>query len=54
LNDFSGDDALVVLDGWNVTVASKSFAGVSVAPNLEAQPDRWPITGLPFQTAGLR
>jgi hypothetical protein len=54
LSDFNGEDALVVLDGWNVTVASKSFAGISVAPNLEAQPDRWPITGLPFQTAGLR
>jgi len=43
-----------VLDGWNVTVASGSFAGVSVAPNLEAQPDRWPATGLPFQTSDLR
>jgi hypothetical protein len=54
LSDFNGEDALVVLDGWNITVASGSFAGVSVAPNLEAQPDRWPATGLPFQTAGLR
>jgi hypothetical protein len=54
LSDFNGDDALVVLDGWNVTVASSSFAGVSVAPNLEAQPDRWLATGLPFQTTDLR
>jgi hypothetical protein len=54
LSDFNGEAALVVLDGWNVTVAPGSFAGVSVAPNLEAQPDRWPATGLPFQTSDLR
>ena len=52
--DFNGEDALVVFDGWNVTVAPASFAGVSVAPNLEAQPDNSPATGLPFQTTGLR
>ena len=54
VSDFNGEDALVVLDGWNVTVAPKSFAGGSVAPNVDAQPDRSPATGLPFQTAGLR
>jgi hypothetical protein len=54
LSDFNGEDALVVLDGWNTTVSPGSFSGVSVAPNLEAQPDRWPATGLPFQTAGMR
>jgi hypothetical protein len=54
LSDFNGEDSLVVLDGWNVTVAPGSFDGVAVAPNLEAQPDRWPASGLPFQTAGLR
>ena len=52
--DFNGEGALVVFDGWNVTVAPASFAGVSVAPNLEAQPDNSPATGLPFQTTGLR
>ena len=52
--DFNGEEALVVFDGWNVTVAPASFAGVSVAPNLEAQPDNSPATGLPFQTTGLR
>ncbi len=51
---FNGEDALVDFDGWNVTVAPAQFAGVSVAPNLDAQPDRWPQTGLPFQTEGLR
>ncbi len=52
--DFNGEDAQVVFDGWNVTVTAASFAGVSVAPNLEAKPDHSPATGLPFQTTGLR
>jgi hypothetical protein len=52
--DFNGEDALVVLDGWNVTVAPASAAGVSIAPNVDAQPSHWPVTGLPLQTVGLR
>jgi hypothetical protein len=52
--EFNGEEALVVVDGWNVTVAPGSAEGVSIAPNLEAQPDHWPVTGLPFQTVGLR
>ena len=52
--DFNGEDPLVVFDGWNVTVAPGSSNGVSFAPNLEAQPDHSPDTGLPFQTTGLR
>jgi len=52
--DFHGEGALVVVDGWNVTVAPASFAAASIKPNLDAQPDRWPATGLPFATAGLR
>ena len=53
LKDFNGEGALVTFDGWNVTVAAAEFGGVSVAPDLDAQPDRWPATGLPIQTAGL-
>ena len=53
LTDLEGDDALVVLDGWNTTVTAASADGVSIAPNLEAQPGSWPTTGLPFQTVGL-
>jgi len=49
VKDLRGD-ALVLVDGWNVTV--KAAAGI--APNLNAQPDHWPETGLPFQTVGLR
>jgi hypothetical protein len=53
LKDFNQEDTLVVFDGWNVTVAPADFAGISVAPNLDAQPDRSPETGLPIQTVGL-
>ena len=53
-SDFKGEDPLIVLDGWNVTVAPASFGPVSVAPNLDAQPDHSPATGLPFATEGLR
>ncbi len=52
--DFHGEDPLVTVDGWNVTVAPASFGGVTIAPNLDAQPDHWPMTGLPFATTGLR
>jgi len=44
----------VMVDGWNTTVAPASFTGVSVAPNVDAQPDKQPFTGLPFQTTNLR
>ncbi len=52
--DLHGEPALVVVDGWNVTVEPAKAAGVSIAPNVEAQPSHWPVTGLPFQTVGLR
>jgi hypothetical protein len=51
---FNGEDALVVVDGWNVTVTPASFAGATIGPNVEAQPSHWPETGLPFQTTNLR
>jgi hypothetical protein len=51
---FDGEDALVVVDGWNVSVMPASAPGVSIAPNIDAQPNHWPITGLPFQTVSLR
>jgi hypothetical protein len=52
--DFTDQPTEVVVDGWNVTVAPASGKGVSIAPNLDAQPGHSPATGLPFQTAGLR
>jgi hypothetical protein len=53
-SEFHGEAALVVIDGWNVTVAPASFPTASIKPNLDAQPDLWPATGLPFATTGLR
>jgi len=50
----NGEDALVVVDGWNATVAAASSKGVAIAPNLDAQPGHSPETGLPFQTEALR
>ena len=46
--------AQVVVDGWNVSVTPVGHQGISIAPNVEAQPDHWPTTGLPYQTVGLR
>ena len=50
--DFSGEDPLIMIDGWNVTVASTG-QGVAIAPNTDAQPGHWPVTGLPFQQTNL-
>ena len=52
--DFHGESALIVVDGWNVTAAPASFPVAMIKPNLDAQPDHWPATGLPFATVGLR
>jgi hypothetical protein len=53
-NDLHGEDALIAVDGWNISIAPSSTHGVSIAPNIDAQPDHSPPTGLPFQTTGLR
>jgi hypothetical protein len=52
--DLHGEAAMVMVDGWNVTVKPASGDTVSIAPNIEADPNHWPVTGLPFQTVGLR
>ena len=53
-SNLHGDDALVVVDGWNVSVTPVAFPGAAIAPNVEAQPEHWPVSGLPFETVGLR
>jgi hypothetical protein len=53
-NEFNGEDALVVVDGWNVSVGPASFTGVAVAPNTEAMPENSPDTGFAVATKGLR
>jgi hypothetical protein len=54
LTAFKGEDAMVMLDGWNVTVAATSGPRVTLAPNVDAQPEHTPVTGLPFETINLR
>ena len=49
-----GEDALVVLDGWNVGVTPSKSLGVAVDINTNAQVGHWPVTNLPYQTVGLR
>jgi hypothetical protein len=51
---FAGDDALVTVDGWNVTVVPAAAPGVCIDNNLDAEPRHSPATGLPFQTENLR
>jgi len=52
--DLHGEPALVMVDGWNVTVKEAIAPGVSIAPNIEADPAHWPVTNLPFQSVALR
>ena len=54
LNAYNGDSPLVVFDGWNITVNPATSGGVDFAPNTVAMPENLPVTGLPFQTVGLR
>jgi hypothetical protein len=54
LNAYNGDSPLVVFDGWNITVNPATSGGVDFAPNTVAMPENSPVTGLPFQTVGLR
>ncbi len=42
------EDALVLVDGWNVSVGASSAKGVAVEVNVGAQVDHYPVTGLPI------
>lgn len=53
VSDFHGQQPQIFVDGWNTTVEPTQSGGVTIAPNLEAQPDRWPATELPYRTADL-
>ena len=46
--DLKGEDALVTVDGWNVTVTPGKVPGAAVKSNENAQVDHWPRTGLPI------
>jgi hypothetical protein len=54
LSAFEGDEPLITVDGWNVTVVPTNLHEVEIAPNLDAQPEHSPVTGLPFETKNLR
>jgi hypothetical protein len=54
VSELNSEDALVLVDGWNATVAPASAKGFAIGPNVDAQPSHSPETGLPFQTEGLR
>jgi hypothetical protein len=46
--DLKEEDALILVDGWNVGVAASSAKGVVVEVNSGAQVDHYPVTGLPI------
>ncbi len=52
--DLHGEPPMVTVDGFNVTVKPMTGVGISIATNTDADPAHWPVTGLPFQTVGLR
>jgi len=47
-SDLKGDTPLILLDGFNVTGATFTSKDVLIAPNVEAQVNHWPVTGLPI------
>ncbi|MBB5340376.1 glycoside hydrolase family 2 protein [Tunturiibacter gelidoferens] len=49
--DLKGEDALVVVDGWNARVVAGTAAGVGIETNAEALVEHWPVTGLPMISA---
>ncbi|MHB1938804.1 MAG: glycosyl hydrolase 2 galactose-binding domain-containing protein [Acidobacteriaceae bacterium] len=51
--DLHGDMPLVVLDGWNIDITPVTNADCALAPNVNAEVDHWPATGLPMIHAGL-
>jgi hypothetical protein len=46
--DLKNEAGIVLVDGWNVSVAASSAVGVDLALNVGAQVDHWPVTGLPM------
>jgi hypothetical protein len=52
--DLSKEQLSIAVDGWNVTVTPLTSTGVTIAPNLDAQPGLWPETDLLFAVTGLR
>ncbi len=51
LADLRDQRPLVLLDGWNTSVAPTQGNGVAIATNVDAEVDHWPVTGLPMEAA---
>ncbi len=47
-SDLKGDTPLVVVDGWNIGLATSSLSDGTIAINTNSQVDHWPVTGLPM------
>jgi hypothetical protein len=52
--ELQGRDAIVEVDGYNIAITPAATSGAAITLNLNAQPGRYPATGLAFQTEGLR
>jgi hypothetical protein len=48
LSDLNGDQPLIVMDGWNINVATSASKGITIKLNQAAQVANWPNTGLPI------
>jgi hypothetical protein len=48
--DLKGKAGVVLVDGWNVGLTASSLARGTVAVNVDAQVDHWPVTGLPMMS----
>jgi len=46
--DLKGDVPMILVDGFNITGASFTSKDLLIAPNVEAQVNHWPVTGLPI------
>ncbi|HTC76421.1 MAG TPA: glycoside hydrolase family 2 TIM barrel-domain containing protein [Edaphobacter sp.] len=51
-SDLKGEEAVVLVDGWNIGVAASSAPGITFGLNVGAQVDHWPVTGLPMISDG--
>lgn len=48
-SDLKGEVPLVAVDGWNIEVQPAQHDDAAIAPNVNAQVQHWPVTGLPMQ-----
>jgi hypothetical protein len=44
---------MIVFDGWNLSLVADQASQIVLAPNVEAQKEHWPTTGLPIKWGTL-